>query len=196
MTASALQRFRMSFEWKHREKKYDEPERPSSWPVMYLSLNAFLDEYEGTFSMHLDDTEVEFDLKWDLPIIFEYIPKEFEALVRSEGTSHYLCFAEQGTELAVDMMRSGQQVTIKFAPLSQYSIYSREFLSKEFHVSAAEFISEWVRFISTVLDAVVEFDPSVKEDTEVKTYIGRIEALRGAVKAGKVDPSALPEQAE
>ncbi len=196
MTTSTLESFHISFGWKRREKIYDKPERPSSWPVLFAALVTFFDDYEGTFCLHLDDTKVEFDLEWDLPRVFESIPKELEGVLHNNGLPHALDFTGQTTAVLVTLVPHDQQLTIEFKPFVEPPEYYYQFFGRQFHVNTAQFISEWVRFASAVLDAVREHDPSVTEDPEVKRYTERLEALRNAVKTGKVDPSALPERAE
>jgi hypothetical protein len=196
MMTSTPQSFRISFEWKPREKKYDQPERPSSWPVVYLGLLSFLDDFEGTFCLHFDDTEVVFELEADLLRVFEALPKELVGVLRKDDLPHALDFTDQATAVLVTLVPHDQQLTIEFKPFVEPPEYYYQFFGRQFHVSTAQFISEWVRFASAVLDAVLEHDPSVTEDPEVKRYSERLEALRSAVKTGKVDPGALPQRAE
>lgn len=189
---STVQRFRMSFEWKAGRKRYDEPERPTTWPAVFLALISFLDEHQGTFSLWFDDTEIEFSLEWDLSIIFEYLPRELEKIEREEHTTHFIAFADQSPAVSIAMTRHDQRLAVELVPILDASKYYAQFFGKTFHVDAAEFISEWVRFASTVLDAVLEYAPSFKDNPEIKAYADHLELVNSAVKTGKVDVTVLP----
>jgi hypothetical protein len=139
----------------------------------------FVSENEGSFTLHIGDTDVEFDLEMDLPIVFKYVPKELEAIVRDEGAPHYVSFANQATSLGIKIVRVGRDVMLEFEPIWQPPDYFLQFFGKRFLVDAAEFVGEWARFLSAVLGAILARDASLGREPEMRSYVESIERLKG-----------------
>ncbi len=142
-----------------------------------VALDYFLSIYEGQFAIRIQGHEACFDLRPDLSTIFKDIPLVLEKLTTDTESPVEFDFFEQGTDVGMLMERQGTQITVRFETAPGSGQRFKFLPDTRIPVPADEFIGQWLQFIRSVLDALVNLQPALVNDESYQKYRSQLDVV-------------------
>jgi hypothetical protein len=166
-----MDRFAITYGWHVREKpQHFEPEDFCDVTPLELALEHFLTRVDGEFALRCNCAGhvARLDLRPDLSTVFLEIPQELRKL--TQGGTAKIYFYEQGTDMTLSLQLVAGTLIIRFSTGPTASPRLVSLAGQSCSVTIDQFIHEWVRFLSAVLDALLELHPDLSRDSAYQDY--------------------------
>lgn len=144
--------FNISYSW----EKLSEPDyffEIVDATKIFTSLSYFVSVYKG------------------LSTIFKDIPLVLSKLTKDTHSPVEFDFFEQGADVGMFMERQGDTIKVRFETSGASAMRFQFLPDTSILVSAWEFLGQWLQFITTILDALVELQPELVLDESYKEYV-------------------------
>jgi hypothetical protein len=116
-------------------------------------------------------------LRPDLSTIFEDIPLVLSQLTKDTHSPVEFDFFEQGTDVGMFMERQGNTIKVRFETSGASAMRFQFLPDTSISVSAWEFLAQWLQFIKTIIDALVELQPELVLDESYKEYVTSLKVV-------------------
>jgi hypothetical protein len=161
--------FNITYLWKKRDKPVWCSEYVDVTPL-FLTLERFRAVYEGVFSLRFGDIALHFDFSPDLSTIFEEILAVLKTLAADTELPVELHFYEQGTDLKLLLQRKINAISVDFVKGTETGQLYQSVPEETLSVPADMFLQEWSKFLHAVLEALLEFNPTLQDEESYQEY--------------------------